>query len=407
MKCIHCGKELRTFNIVDENDNPLCDNCFVKYYEYCGNCRRAIPRGNGLCQSCSDVVFKKIMNGYSTKVTNIYGNKSDSIKCLNDRYFGLEMEYNYFSPSVSRVLFKELYDKRLIYNKSDNSISDGVEIVTIPLVKSRLLKLIDDMDITRIKPRRKSESVTCGAGLHIHVSRNTISPMAVHRLSILLNSGWASPYKKYIYYLSGRADRLVNASVLTDGYFRVGTTSLLKSIQNEAVSSHGVALNLGNSHTIEFRIFKATINPEQLKSYVEFTELAIKFAETQPIKMMTIPNFVTYLYLNATNGWLKDRLEYIKKSEPNLFNVKERQFTYNYYLSKFKDMNDTDIYNAISTMNREVYSGIINWDVETIDTNIISIWRSKSCGYHIESSKLLDGLLQEIKMRTVRKILAK
>lgn len=409
MKCIHCGKELTTFNVVDENDNPVCDDCFIQYYEYCNNCRRAIPKGNGLCQSCSDVVFKKILNSYSTKVTNIFGNKkTDNIKCLNNRYFGLEMEYNYFSPSVARVLFKEQYDNRLIYNKSDSSISSGVEIVTIPLVKSRLFKLIDDMNIKRIKSYSHSYGVESNAGLHIHVSRNTITPIAVHRLSILFNSEWASMYKKYIYYLSGRLQdiegRIRNYD---DHYYEVGDIPLLMSMEDINVNSHSVAINLGNKHTVEFRLFKATRNPEQLKSYIEFTELAIQFAETQPLKLMTIPNFMIYLRLNATNEWLKDKLDYIYKLEPDLFKVREKKFTYDYYISKFKDVDEATMYNMINDMNNTVHYSKINWDVEKIDYDLITKWQESSRGKSIRNKKILDSLLNEIKRRTVEKILAK
>lgn len=407
MKCVHCGKKLPNFNIVDENDNPVCSYCFDKYYDMCDSCRRAIPRGTRLCQSCSEVVFKKIMNGYSTKVVNRFGNKSDNIKCLNDRYYGLEMEYNYFSPSVARVLFKKQYDDKLIYNKSDSSISSGVEIVTIPLVKSKLLKLIDDMDISRVKSNSHSYGIDYNAGLHIHVSRNTISPIAVNRLSILFNSSWATPYKKYIYYLVGRLKHGIDTRGYNDNYYKIGTASLLSSIKNSNMSSHGIALNLGNKNTVEFRLFKATNNPEQLKSYIEFTELAIEFAEKEPIKMMTIPNFIIYLYLNATNDWIKGRLEYIKKSEPNLFVVKEKQFTYDYYLSKFKDISDIDMYKLIEDMEYNVHSSNINWDVEKINTDVVNEWKTYSAGYRIESNKLLECLLNEIKKRTIRKILAK
>lgn len=408
MKCVHCGKELSSFSIVDEDDNPVCNNCFDKYYETCESCRRAIPRGARLCQSCSEVVFKKVINGYCTKVANRFGNKSDNIKCLNDRYYGLEMEYNYFSPSVARVLFKKQYDDKLIYNKSDSSISSGVEIVTIPLVKSKVIKLIDDMDISRIKSNSSHYTVGYNAGLHIHVSRNTITPIAINRLSILFNSEWAKPYKNYIYYLVGRLERWLSASDnCGDNYYRIGTASLLSSIRGSNMSSHGIALNLGNKNTVEFRIFKATNNPEQLKSYIEFTELAIEFAEKEPIKMMTIPNFMVYLYLNSTNGWLRKRLEYIKEKEPEIYNVKEKIFTCDYYLSKFKGLNEVETYDLLREIKSYVYKPNINWDVEKINADTIRKWKSLSCGSSIEYNKLVDKLMYELKKRTVKKILAK
>ena len=407
MKCKHCGKELRTFNYVTEDDEPLCDDCFYKYYETCRECQRAIPKGTNLCQACSERVFNKILNSYGTKVTNRYGNKKDNvIKCLNDRYFGLEMEYNHFRPANARVLFSKQYNDKLIYNKSDSSISSGVEIVTIPLVKSKVLKLIDDMDLSRIKSTNGSK-VENGAGLHIHVSRNTITPIAVHRLSLLFNSAWSRPYKMQVYYLVGRSD-CTNSISNSDSYFRVGSQSVKDSMYDDRVASHGVAINLGNKHTVEFRLFKATRDCEQLKSYLEFTELAIQFAETQPLKMMSLPNFFVYLYLNATNSWLKDRLETLKQKEPELFKIKEKQFTLDYYMSKFKDMGYKETYNMINEIRETVASNVINWDVDKIDNKILNKWQNDSCGMGTSrDNKILGGLIDKIKNEMVDKILAK
>lgn len=403
MKCACCGKEIPYAYAVDENDNPLCMDCFNSKYESCEKCRRAILKGTGICQSCSEEVFKRTINSYGTKLYNRFGNKSDNIKCLNNRYYGLEMEYNYFNPAQARALFKDQYANKLIYNKSDSSIGSGVEIVTIPLVKSRVLKLIDDMGVDRIKPTYRGESVISGAGLHIHVSRNTITPIGVHRLSLLFNSNWAKRYKKYIYYLVGRRSDLRDTSI-HDHYYALATTDVVNSFQD--VAGHCVAINLGNRHTVEFRLFKATTNPTQLKSYVEFVDKAIEFAETKPLKLMSIPNFITYLYLNTTNEWLHKRLEEIKLLNPELFEVKEKQFTTDYYLSKF-DGDYSEVYDLLNAIRCRVAIRNLDWDVDKIDRHTIDRWASESCGSESGKHKLIDSLMDELKDRIVDKILAK
>ena len=403
MKCIHCGKVIPFAYMVNEDDEPLCETCFNKYYEQCQKCNRAIQKGNGLCQGCADEVFRKTLNSYGTKLHNRFGNKSDNIKCLNNRYYGLEMEYNNFNPFQARVLFKDQYANRLIYNKSDSSISYGVEIVTIPLVKSRVLKLIDDMDVSRIKSTNHGDSVTSNAGLHIHVSRNTITPIGCHRLSLLFNSNWASAYKNIIYYLVGRQVSPGVQSV-NDNYFALGTTDITRTISD--VNGHCVAINLGNRNTVEFRLFKATTNSIQLKSYVEFVDKAIEFCETNPIKLMTIPNFVTYLYMNATNSWLRDKLEDIKSKNPELLIIKEKQFTNEYYLSKFSD-DYGETYKLLDMIRNKVARKLINWDLDKIDNKVVREWASKSCGSDNGKYKLVDSLIDELKNRIVGKILAK
>lgn len=402
MKCIHCGKEIDSAYAVNEDDEPICYDCYCENYEPCEKCGRAVPHGEHMCHGCSDEVFRKQLNSYGTKLTNRFGNKGNSIKCLNDRYYGLELEYNYFSPATARALFKEQYNNHLIYNKSDSSISNGVEIVTIPLVKSKMIKLIDDMDVSRIKPSIRGESVLRNAGLHIHVSRNTISPIAIHRLSLLFNSNWAYYYKKFIYYLVGRANDLNHTT--NDSYFALATTGMIDSHRN--VAGHCVAINLGNANTVEFRLFKATTNPVQLKSYIEFTELAIKFAETQPIKRMTIPNFIVYLSLNVTNEWLRTRLEKIKKDNPECFEAKDKQFTLDYYLSKFNcDIEKT--YELLDTIREKVASRYLNWDVKEINDDVVYRWASNSCGSDKNCRGVIDKIQDKIKSDLVEKILAK
>lgn len=406
MKCIHCGKEhpISHFNL-DENDNPVCLSCFDKYYTRCSSCLKLMPKGQTMCLECSRIIFRKMINDYSTKVTALYGNKdNNNTKCLNDRYYGLEMEFNNFNPISARLLFKKQYDDLLIYNKPDASISSGVEIVTIPLVKSRALKLIDDMDITRIEGN--GGDVTSNAGLHIHVSKNTITPIARHRLALLFNGAWSRPYKKYIYYLVGRSKSV--GSRIDSSYFEMGKNSIRTVYYESNNGGHGRAINFANKNTVEFRLFKATTNPVQLKSYIEFVDLAIKFTEEQPIKRMTIPNFITYLYVNVTNPWLRERLQSIKENHDKLFEAKDKVFTFDYYLDKFDTQDVLKTYRFLETCIENRLD--INWNVDKIDVNMVDTYTSKSLIPNIGDvleSNLIDSLMKEIKTRTINKILAK
>ena len=81
MKCIHCGKEVHSVNYVTENDEPLCDECYIENYTTCKICGKIILRGTGtLCSNCSDIAFKKIINSYGTKIGNRFKNrKSDTL----------------------------------------------------------------------------------------------------------------------------------------------------------------------------------------------------------------------------------------------------------------------------------------------------------------------------------------
>ena len=200
MKCEKCGRTIRHFAITKDG-KIICDHCASLYYTQCTVCGALIPQGENQCDECKGLIFKKVLNPYSTKVNGIFGNKDGTTKCLNNRYFGCEWEFSSLDPSVPKFIFKDQYDGHMIYNKSDSSLHNGGEIVTIPLVKSRMLSLIDSMNFPELK-KYKEGDMHDNAGVHIHVSRNTISPIDVTKLSLLFNSTTiAYRYRKYLYTL--------------------------------------------------------------------------------------------------------------------------------------------------------------------------------------------------------------
>ena len=411
MKCSKCGKEISTTNVfITEDDEPLCEKCFSKYYELCRQCNVAIPKGQGLCNTCQSVVFKKVINNYSTKVNGIFKNRNtDSTKCLNDRYFGYEMEYSHTNATLAKLIFNDLYRERLIYNKSDGSLcGGGVEIVTIPMTGNNINKLIDRMDFDTFKSL-SGRNMGENAGVHIHVSRNTISPIDVVKLSLLFNGSDSTIYKNYIYYLVGRRndstgleDVSYNSSS-SDHYYAIGQVQLSKVVREDYTSSHGLALNLGNKHTIEFRIFKSSTNKEQLKSYLEFTQKAIEFAEINPINMISIPNFITFLSLSARNSWLVGRLNKLKEKYPLLFNIKPVDYSVNKYMDKIKDMNYKDLEYCLDKLpyiDRRVLPFEKEWTKDLIKT----LYSNHGTTY---KNKIISNLNDIVKKGIIKEILHK
>ena len=362
MKCIHCGKIINSVNYVNENDEPLCDDCFFESYTTCRTCGKIIPIGSGnLCSDCSSVAFGKIINSYGTKICNRFKNRtSESNKSIGCRYFGYEMEYSYTTGANARVAFSELYNNKLIYNKSDSSLhGGGVEIVTIPMTKNNIIKLFNDMDFNTFK----SLSGSCyadGAGVHIHVSRDTISPIDITKLSLLFNCNSGKMYSKFIYYLSGRITTIGKSNLIwdfsggnnqaSDSYFRIGSAPLKRIMHEDYTSSHGVALNLANKNTIEFRLFKSTMNKEQLISYLEFVEKAIEFCEKNPIRMISIPNFISYLRLTSETKWLKERLDKMHEYYEDIFKVNPVDYTTNKWTTLIKDIPLQDLPKALKQL---------------------------------------------------------
>lgn len=412
-KCAHCGAEISGGQIyIREDGEAICSSCQMNHYHACRICGVSIANDKDMCDECRDVVFKKVINSYGTKVTGIFKNKNtSSTKCLNDRYYGYEMEYSNITPAAAKLAFKDMYDKKLLYNKSDSSLSGGgVEIVTIPMTSNHIKSLISDMDFDGFKKMKSSSnrSLHERAGVHIHVSRNTIDPIDVTKLSLLFNSVYSMMYKKFIYYLVGRVDRIGDKNLLdynmgnSDHYYSIGNVRLKACANSECCASHGLALNLGNKNTIEFRLFKSSADKEQLKSYLEFTERAIDFCHESPIKKINIPNFIVYLSLTATNKWLVRKINNVKKHYPELFEVRDNDYKIDKYLKVVDKMPRDKVADCIAMMGRmPLYR--IDWDKDVSYNDIRTVYANYSNG---GSNDIIDRLREVIKHRTIKEILS-
>ena len=334
MKCKLCGKELYAHNTIylTEYDEPICEHCFLtENFKRCRFCGSIIKKEKYCCDNCTKKVFQNTLNSYGTKVNTIFINrKNDNKNNIGGRYYGMELEFSNTNPLIAKAVFKDEYNNQLIYNKSDSSlIGNGVEIVTVPMTKNRLLDLINRMDFKEFeKSHSHPDNLYVNAGVHIHVSRNTISPFDMTKLSFLLNGVDSMHYKRIMYYLCGRI-KTPNAITIDDHYYEIGTASGKNILDPNFVSSHNIALNLGNNNTIEFRLFKSSTNKDELKSYIEIVHNLIEFVEKNPLKNINIPNFINYLYSNTKNTLLKSKLETIFEERKDYIGYRENDFKIN------------------------------------------------------------------------------
>jgi hypothetical protein len=330
LKCSECGKELslKTDTCVTEDGGVICFACVSKYVSCaCGNYIHK-KENRTICKSCDEKVYKRYLNNYSTKpiprFKNYYTDNDKDVKC---RYYGLELEFSHLSSRNVFNMLKPLYDDKWIYNKSDGSLSNGVEIVTNPLDRKQVNKLLDTVKPV-FKMISKIENYDRNAGVHVHVSKNSVSPIDMYKLSYLLNSSLAKNVecKKFIYYLCGRINKGVlkekvsigNSDIFNDSYYLMGYTNggIKSSIQLVKAPNNydrHIAVNFCSKNTIEFRLFKSSADIDVIKSYIEIVDSLIDFCHTTPMKYININNFKYYLELNSKNKIILEKLEYLNK----------------------------------------------------------------------------------------------
>ena len=312
MRCEVCGKEIKGSNYHTTADGVfICDDCFTSYnLTRCSVCGELILKTKQRCNECENKIYTNHINPYVTKPVGVFKNfRSDNTKQIKGvRYYGIEMEFNCCD---SRKVWSEgdknrLYTDKWLYNKSDSSITSGVEVVTSPMDRRSVNYLLDNME--PIFDYVKNDSAyRYNAGVHIHVTKETISIPDRYKLGMLLNNNDSisnNKDKQMMLYLSGRILSLDKVNSIDDHYYQMANTDSLKGQS----TGHSVALNTKNSHTFEFRIFKSSADKDVIKSYVELVDKMMEFCHVTGISRITIGNFIDWLKLNTKNKIILGRI---------------------------------------------------------------------------------------------------
>ena len=348
MKCQICGRNVNANDVAVIDIGFMCNDCFESrkaMYHKCLVCGTYTSNENMICNSCDSGVYVKNINSYNTKPKPIFKNyKYDKNIPLCKRYYGLELEYSNTDSVQARESMVDLYKDKWLYNKSDGSLCNGVEIVTSPCDYKSIMWLLDKMK-EPIKEITSGNKYTQNAGIHIHVSKKSIPSYNIYKLSYLLNNKQAKELSSIMFYLSGRNVRV------SDNYFgRYAKIGGINEFKNE--TDRYLALNLTNSNTIEFRIFKTTNDMDKVKSYVDFVESMINFVDITPFKEVNLNNYLLYLLNNPFDKKINDRLLRILKYKKISLSKIENEFGFSKTRDLLYKINPSELYKVICLLGK-------------------------------------------------------
>ncbi len=343
MKCSICGRNVNAKDVAVIDVGFICNDCLElrkNIYHKCIVCGTYTSNENMICDSCTSGVYVKNINSYSTKPKPVFKNyKYDKDIPLGKRYYGLELEYSNTDIIQVKEKMFDLYKDKWLYNKSDGSLYDGVEIVTSPCDYKSIMWLLDKMK-GPIKKITSGTNYARNAGIHIHVSRRSIPSYNIYKLSYLLNNIQAKELSSIMFYLSGRNVRV------SDNYLgRYTKIGEICGFKNDI--DRYLALNLTNKHTIEFRIFKATNDMDKVKSYVNFVESMIKFVDITTFKDINLNNYLLYLLNNPFDKKINDRLLRILKYKKISLSKIENEFGFSKARNLLYKINPSELYKVI------------------------------------------------------------
>ena len=176
--CNDCGSRfLRTRNRSENDDFPICPECYDRDYTRCVRCGRIIatdhcwyPLDNDdpYCADCCSTIENSPIHDYYFKPYPIfYGD--------GPRYFGVELEIDdggECDSSAETLMDVANQSKTLVYCKHDGSLDDGFEIVTHPMsldCQLHEMPWAEVLDKAISMGYLSHQAGTCG--LHVHVSR--------------------------------------------------------------------------------------------------------------------------------------------------------------------------------------------------------------------------------------------
>lgn len=258
--CACCGEVVHNDNARETVDGDVCDRCYWDNYRECCECGDVIHVDSGYydeyddCWYCADCEPKmRAIREYGYKPEPVFNGNSDM-------YIGVELEIDGAGHSHENA--QRLIDiNSLVYCKTDGSLNDGFEIVSHPC---DLDYHINDMRWDELLTECKNmgytshDAETCG--LHIHVSRKALGDDDVRQEKTISN---------ILYFVENNWDKMLKFSRRTQTQLnrwadRYGLepdetpTDLYCKARKQY--KRYTAVNLLNHNTIEFRLFRGTLN---------------------------------------------------------------------------------------------------------------------------------------------------
>lgn len=322
-QCDACNNMFHNDDIHCYDNNIYCDECFSELFDYCSSCGETIPRdyamydehsGEVYCESCYAENCTVIRSHNFTPELKFYGRKD------KDLFFGLEYEvYNKEGNNDNIDVAAKIQEEfNALYIKSDSSINDGFEIVTMPC---SLQYHKEHMHYTGIVELLKeqgflSDSKTGNCGIHVHVGRREIE----EKLGITTSSKiglFVKTCKQYCDVMARRSDSqwCSHDNIDKDEYKNMAKD------ETPTKEEKYDAVNYMHDETIEVRIFAGSIRAYRILAAIELVHAITYFVSTIGFN---------YLYRNYDYTiWEKFKL-YIK-GNPKL------------YKELLKDMNEHNI----------------------------------------------------------------
>lgn len=323
--CSRCGERIyRDDNAGDEN-TPLCQPCYDRHYTSCERCGRIIhvddayyeddDEDDPLCYDCHTHARRNKM------IEDYYYKPEPLFRGDGSRYFGVELEIDGAGEddASARKVMEIANGNGLenLYCKHDGSLDDGFEMVTHPMTLEYHMK---EMPWAKILQEAihlgytSHQASTCG--LHVHVNRNAFGDTeetqdaVIARILYFFEKNWEELLK-----FSRRTPRQLERWATRYGY-KDQPKELLDHAKKGYHGGRYTSVNLTNTDTIEFRIFRGTLKYNTLIATLQLLDricdVALCLTDDQ-VKAMSWTTFASGCTQPELVQYLKERRLYVNE----------------------------------------------------------------------------------------------
>ena len=312
--CYSCSTEISSDGDNTYRNREYCQDCFNDQFTDCVECSEVLRRdeayysddGEHYCSDCFDKIDNVLsFADYTTKeVDKILSYsckpKVDFHSTQRDKddniFMGIELEMNFDESDFSEIndLTRKYIRNKYIW-KEDGSIGEGGELVLTAMTYQHLRTINFKEYFSELKKLGVTSYEGGKCGLHVHISDNSLDNYYKHALFYSMNRALL---KKF----SQRSDAQL------EQWCNFETPK-----RNQKNSTRYRAVNLLDN-TLEFRIFRGTIDYKRFKCSLLFVESLNNFLKTKSIKLMESnpprwKDFISYLQNRNQYDYL---LSYLK-----------------------------------------------------------------------------------------------
>ena len=246
----------------------------------------------------------------STQMTELEKKHYDKKPTRKPPFLGVEVETELTRNTDDAVrIVKQM--KRELHNwailKRDGSLENGAEVVTRPAT----------FDVHMNGKTAKSQSpwtpflegmakqvyshFTDTCGIHVHISRNSMTPGHLAKMLVFVNSAVNDPF---IHVVAQRTNSRWAKRV---------TRNLLQAAKAAMQPGEGnkyTRVNLANAATVEFRIFKGDTSKEGIFKCLSFVQALYEYTKDCSLKQLEAEHFVAWLKADQVR---RSRFKYLVK----------------------------------------------------------------------------------------------